>query len=124
MFYIYFILLVLIATLGTILGYFIVFFPILFIKQKQYIDEEKYKNISRFFLIVYSLIIYVLTILLLVSINSFKAYDLDNALTITSYSFSILIALGIVNIFRINRNYKISIDSVITGAYLIGLFYV
>ena len=35
-----------IATFGTLLGYFIIFIPILFVTQKNYLNEEKYGSIT------------------------------------------------------------------------------
>ena len=32
----------LIAITGVILGYFIIFYPIMFVRQKRYLDDEKY----------------------------------------------------------------------------------
>jgi len=53
------------AILATILGYFIICYPIIFSKQKAYLNENDYKKLKKFFLISYTVTIYILTTLML-----------------------------------------------------------
>ena len=61
-----------IATLGTILGYFIIFYPILFNVQKKYLSNEKFNNLLKKFLLTYVGGMFVLIILLLRSSKPLK----------------------------------------------------
>jgi len=88
-----------IATIGVLLGYFIIFYPFLFttIKYKMNI------NLSKCFLLSYVLGMFVLTVLLLISIYLYVSYNLGMALLITGGLFMIPIALGVLNLFEISN---------------------
>ena len=55
-----------IPTIGVLLGYFIIFYPVLFKCQKKYLDNDKYNKLSKWFLLSYSLGILVLILLLFI----------------------------------------------------------
>jgi transcriptional regulator with XRE-family HTH domain len=40
-----------IATVGVMLGYFVMFYPVIFTRQKRYMNEDKYRKLSKYFLI-------------------------------------------------------------------------
>ena len=93
-----------IPTLGTLLGYFIIFYPILFKSQKNYLDEEKYKKLSRIFLLSYSVGMLALTILLLVTIYCYTSFNLALGIIITCGCSLVLIIFGVVMLFDISKN--------------------
>lgn len=112
----------LVATFGTLLGYFTIFYPIIFKKQSQYMHEDSYNNLKRFLMITYAFGLLLLTLLLLLFINNYSGIsNFSNAITITLYSYVILFIYGIVEIFKINRFIKISLDCFFTGLYFVGL---
>lgn len=89
-----------IPTMGILLGYFIVFYPILFVKQKNYLNEEKYQKLSKVFLLSYSFTILILLILLLVFIHIYNPFNLLLGLIIVvggaiiPVLFGVLLCLG------------------------------
>jgi DUF4097 and DUF4098 domain-containing protein YvlB len=88
-----------ISTVGVILGYFIIFYPIIFTRQKRYMNEDKYEKLSKYFLISYSSIILVLLIILLVVINIYNPYDLSLAIVISLSIMALPIVYGIFVMF-------------------------
>ena len=111
-----------VATLGTLLGYFIVFFPIIFKMQKNYLEENKYNRLSRFFLIIYLGASYMILHLLLISINFYAPYDLSLALWITNICFIFPIIFGVINIFDATRKYRKPFGIVLGSAFVILMF--
>jgi len=114
-----------IATLGVLLGYFIIFYPILFVDQKKRLDEEKYKKFSKWFLLSYIFGIFVITCLLLVSIYIYVPYKLDVGLLIAGGCFVIPISFGVLNLFEIsktlNKPLLFSLAGIVVVLLLIGL---
>lgn len=108
-----------IATLGTLLGYFIIFFPIVFKMQKNYLEENKYNELSRFFLIIYLGASYLLLNLLLISINFYAPYDLSLALWTTNICFIIPIIFGVINIFDATRKFRKTFGIVLGSAFAV-----
>ena len=92
-----------VATLGVLLGYFVVFYPMLFKEQKKYLSEEKYTNLSKWFLFSYFLGILCIIISLLVSIYCYFPYNLKMGLLITGGCFVVPIVLGIINLFEVGK---------------------
>lgn len=93
----------LIPTVAILLSYFIIFFPILFTKQKNFLKLEQYKNLSRFFLIFYCLGITTFTILLLTVIRIYTVFSLSFAILITLLFFSIPLLYGVFKMININK---------------------
>ena len=115
----------LVATFGTLLGYFAVFYPIIFCKLKMYLLEDKYNKIKKYFMLTYSLGLLVLTLLLLVVINIFFGINMmDSAVLVTICSYGLLFSYSIVELFSLNRFTKLGIDVLITPLWLIGIGYV
>ena len=114
-----------IATLGVLLGYFIVFYPILFKAQNNYLDEDRYKKLSKWFLLSYTVIMFVITCLLLVFIYLYETYNLGLGLLIVGGCFMIPIAFGVLNLFEIsktlNKPLLISLAGIVVVLILIGL---
>lgn len=103
-----------IPTMGILLGYFIIFYPILFNKQKTYLTKEKYNDISKWFLLSYLLGMFILIILLLVFIYVYKSYNLLLGIMITISIFTIPIIFGIINIFAFRKsNIKFMIITIV-----------
>lgn len=93
-----------IATLGVLLGYFIVFYPMLFKGQKERLDEEKYKKLSKWFLSSYIFGMVVITTLLLISIYLYVAFNLGMALLIMGGVYMIPMVFGILSLFEVNKS--------------------
>ena len=110
-----------IAILGVLLGYFIAFYPVLFSGQKRYLNEDKYKKLSKWFLLSYTLGIFVITNLLLVSIYMYVPYKLGMALLIAGVCFVIPIAFGILNLFEISKTLNKPILFSLAGVFVLLL---
>ena len=110
-----------IATMGVLLGYFIVFFPILF----RNIRNKLNGKLSRCFLISYVLGGFILVNLLLVSVYLYISYNLGMALLITGGIFVFPLSLGILNLFEIsntlNKPILLSLTGVLALLILAGL---
>lgn len=100
-----------IPTMGILLGYFIVFYPILFSKQKHFLSEEKYKRLSKCFLLSYSVGGLVLISLLLLVIYFYSPFALWVGLTINGGCLLLPIIFGIIKIFD-SKNVVIKIVSI------------
>lgn len=85
-----------IATTGVLLLYFIIFYPILFVSQKKYLQDEKYKKLSKYFILSYSLIILLLIWLLLLCIYCYSHFNILNGLIIAGGCMLIPILYGII----------------------------
>ena len=107
-----------IPTVGLLLFYFIIFYPILFNEQRKHLDKDKYKQISKWFLLSYSIIIFLLIILLLIIINSYKSYNLYLAIIITSGCFIIPFTYGILCIFK-NSKFYIKLITIILTSFVV-----
>ena len=114
----------LVATFGTLLGYFLIFYPIIFGKLKMYLLDDKYNKIKKYFMLTYSLGLLVLTLLLLVVINIFFGINMmGSAVLVTVCSYGLLFSYSIVELFSLNRFTKLGIDGLITPLGLIGIKY-
>ena len=115
----------LLASTGTLLGYFTFFYPIIFSRLKMYMMEEKYNKIKKFFLLTYSIGLLLLTLLLLVVINAYVKIDnLSGAMLITVVSYGLLFSYSIIEFFNINRLIKLGLDGFITCIEWFGIAYV
>ena len=110
----------LVASMGTFLGYFLIFYPIVYKKNILYLNDNYDRN-KKYFLITYALGLLLSTTLLLFVINAYVPINIGDAIVITLYCFVILIVYGIVSLFNINKYYKLSICSLFTVGYFIGL---
>ncbi len=112
----------LVASSGTLLGYFVFFYPIVFSRFKMYMLEEKYNRIKKFFMLTYSIGLLLLTILLLLVVNMYTKIDLGGAIFIAVVSYGLLFIYSIIEFFNVNRLIKLGIDGFITciGWYGIG----
>lgn len=112
-------------TTGVLLLYFIVFYPILFISQKNYLEEDKYKKLSKVFLLSYSLGIFLLTVLLLICIYCYSKFNLGLAMIITGGCVLIPIIFGIVMLItngkRIIKGISLSLACLIVCLIIFGL---
>ena len=115
----------LVATFGTLLGYFAIFYPIIFSKIKMYLLDNKYNKIKKYFMLTYSLGLLILTLVLLEVINIYYGISMMNdAVLITICSYGLLFSYSIVEFLNLNRFTKIGIDGLITSAELVGIGYV
>lgn len=114
-----------IPTIGVLLGYFIIFYPILFNKQKNYLNEEKYNNLSRLFLLTYFFGMFLIIILLLVFIHLYNPFNLWLGLVITICRFIIPILFGTIYLFKPQKQiYKfllIILNSILVIRFTVGI---
>ena len=104
-----------IPTIGVLLGYFIVFYPILFKCQKKYLEEEKYKIISKYFLISYFIGILFFIVLLLVFIYLYNPFNLQLALIITGGCMMLPLVFSVIMMFDISHTIlKILLVSIVS----------
>ena len=113
-----------IGATATVLFYFLVFWPVLFVRQKAFLHEWKYKALSRWFLLTYGVGLFALTVLLLLCVAAFVGGGLSLSLPIAAYGFTILIACGLVALLPTSGLCKVGIDCFVFGGYVSGLNYV
>ena len=94
-----------IPTLGVFLGYFIIFFPILYNRQKDYLSLEKYSDLKKWFMLGYSLGILILISLLLIFIYFYHPFNLGLGLLILGGCMLLPIIFGII--FSLSLNKKV-----------------
>lgn len=109
-----------IASVGTLLGYFLICYPIIYHKMILYINE-KYETNKKYFLISYAFGLLLLTVLLLITIKFYISMNFLSSLYITLYSFVILIVIGLVRFLPLNRWLRVSFDLFLSIFYLKGL---
>ena len=105
----------LVASTGTLIGYFALFYPIIYSRLKMYMMDEKYQKIKKCFMFSYSTGLLLLTILLLFIVNMYYEIDyLWGAIIITITSYGLLLSYSIIEFLNINRFIKLGIDGFIT----------
>lgn len=116
----------LIPTVSVLLGYFIIFYPILYFMQKKYIVDEKFNNLKRFFLISYVLGMMILLILLLLSIHWYIPFKIGFAITLVVLLFVIPIMYGLVCLFEKNnillKIFTFCLVGIISLGFIVSLF--
>ena len=114
-----------IATTGVLLLYFIIFYPILFVSQKNYLQDEKYKKLSKYFLLSYSLIILLLICLLLLCIYCYSRFNILNGLIIAGGCMLIPILYGIIMLIdnhkKITKIISFSLLGLVAIYIIVGL---
>lgn len=114
-----------IPTTGTLLLYFIVFYPILFVSQKKYLNDDKYKELSKWFLLSYSLGILILLILLFICINGYIKFNIVLAMIIAGGCLVIPIIYGMIMLLsksnKIISIVSLSIISLIVFSIIFGV---
>lgn len=108
-----------IAILGVLLAYYIVIYPVIFKKQKNYLNEEKYKKLSKWFLLSYITGIAVITFFLLVAIYMYTSINLKMSLLITGGIFVIPMLFGILNLFEISKKLNKPILLSLVGVFVV-----
>ena len=98
------------ACIGVLMGYVLIFIPILLSKTKY----SRYKFIISF------MIIFILTILMLVNINLWNSFMLGNAIILVIYCFTPVIMSTLICLSKIHSLIKASICIIISG---ISLYY-
>ena len=94
------------ATIGVFLGYFIVFYPLLFKGQRKYLNEEKYNKLPSWFWLSYVFGIFVIVGILLVAIYIYKSFNLGLGFLIEGGIFIMPILFGILNLFEVGKNFN------------------
>lgn len=114
-----------IATTGVLLLYFIIFYPILFVSQKKYLQDEKYKKLSKYFLLSYSLIILLLICLLLFCIYCYSTFNILMGLIIAGGCMLIPILYGIIMLIdnhkKITKIISFSLLGLVAIYIIVGL---
>lgn len=85
-----------IPTVGVLIGYFIIFYPILFVNQKKYITDKEYTKLSKFFPLTYIGGMLILVCLLLVFIYIYNPFNILLGLIITVGCFTIPLIYGVI----------------------------
>ncbi len=112
-------------TLGVLLGYFIIFYPILFSRQKHYLKEDKFKKLSKYFMLSYVFGMFILIVLLLITIYAYHSYNLVLGIIITLGCFLIPILIGFVLLFdggsKVIKIISFSLVGLISASIIFGL---
>jgi len=109
------------ATLGTLIGYVSIFYPIVFYKTKLGLSEEKFEKFKKWFLLTYTIGMTLLTLVLLIIINCYRPFNLFNGIMITLYSYTILVVWGLISLIKTNSFTKIGLGILSILPYLFGL---
>lgn len=107
-----------VASSGVLLGYFVIFFPVLAARQKNYLAEEKYVKMKKYFCLIYFAGMLILSLLVLVCVNIYnRAYNFTEGLKIMLTFFSLPLLWGFIELLPIERLSKTELDFIITGIY-------
>ena len=113
-----------IPTIGVLLGYFIIFYPILFTSQKHYLQDE-YNKLSKWFFISYILGILIILTILYLFINLYVPINLGLAYIITCGIGAPFIIIGLLLLLKGGKKimwiFVIALVSVIFVIILISL---
>jgi len=109
------------AIVGTALFYVALFYPFMFHIQKSYLGEEKYKNIKKYFLLSYTILLFLLCETLMFCINYYTKINFVMATRITAYCFLILLIYSLFELSPIKRSIKLGFDFIFTGEFFFGL---
>lgn len=113
----------LIPTISLLLLYFIIFYPILFFKQKKYLEKDKYDKLSKYFLLTYTIGIFVLILLLLLVIYCYSKFNIILGIIILGGIIMVPLIFGIINLFNKNLNKicLLSLASIIVVVLLVSI---
>ena len=109
------------ATLGTLIGYVVIFYPIVFYKTKLGLSEQKFERFKKWFLLTYAFGMAIVTVALLIIINFYRPFNLFNGIVITLYSYTILAVFGLIGLIKTNAFTKIGLGFLSVLPYLFGL---
>ena len=111
-------------TIGVLIAYFIIFYPILFKTQEKYMIEEKYGKLNKWFMITYLAGILLLIILLLIAIYCYNSFNLLLGIYITIGCFIIPFIISIVLLFKNGKKLikpiTISLVGILIVYFIIG----
>lgn len=113
-----------IATAGTGVGYVALFLPIVFNKTKFSLSEDKFNKLKKWFMLIYSTILLILTIVIVVLSRFYNEFNVLKGLLITMYAYLILYIFGIISLLKTNVFTKLGLCFVCLIAYLNGLNFV
>lgn len=113
----------LIPTFSVLLLYFITFYPILFFEQKKYLEKDKYDKLSKYFLLTYTIGIFVLILLLLLVIYCYSKFNIILGIIILGGIVLVPLIFGIINLFNKNLNKicLLSLASIIAIVLLVSI---
>ena len=89
-----------IPTCGLLVLYFVIYYPIIFSIQKNFLTDKKYKKFKLYFLLSYSAGIFIFMNLLLISIYCYTPYNIALGFFIVLIILIIPISVGFLNIFN------------------------
>ena len=114
-----------IATMGTLLGYFIVFYPIVFKRQKLYLKDD-YQKLSKWFFLSYVSGILIILSLLYLFINLYIPINLGMTFLITYCISVIFILIGLLLLLRKGKKimwvFIIILSGILVLLILLSLF--
>ena len=93
------------ACIGILMGYVLLFAPILLSKT----------NYSRYRFIISFTATFALTVLMMIHIRIWQAFMLSNAILMTTYGFVPVIACAVICVFRFNAFLKVGICTAVSG---------
>ncbi len=113
-----------IPTIGLLIFYFIIFYPILFKAQEKYMIEEKYNKLNKWFMITYLTGILLLIISLLIAIYCYNPFNLLLGLYITIGCFIVPFIISTILLFKNGKKLikpiTISLVGVLVVCFIIG----
>lgn len=111
-----------IASSGVLLGYFIIFFPVLAVRQKKYLAEAEYRKTKKYFAVLYFCGILVLSLLVFTSVNVYNSsYDFYTGLKVMLFCFMPPVLWGAAELLPLKRLSKLGIDFMVSGIHLYSL---
>lgn len=111
-----------VASSGVLLGYFSLFFPVLFSKQKKYLSEEKYSALKKYFCLIYSTGLMLLTLVVMISVKLYNnSHNLTSGIKIAGYCFILPVIWGITELLNLKRPVKTGIELIAAGIHFYGL---
>ncbi|MBQ7957832.1 MAG: helix-turn-helix transcriptional regulator [Clostridia bacterium] len=102
------------ACIGILMGYVLIFVPVLLSKT----------NCSRYKFIISFAVTFVLTVLMMVNIRIWQPFILGNAILMAAYGFSLVIVCAVICAFRFSAFFKAGSCTVISGIMFYSTNYV
>lgn len=96
------------AAIGVLMGYVVVFVPVLLSKK----NYARYKHIISF------TVLFILTVLMMLHIRIWRPFELGNATLLAAYGFAPVIACTIICAIRFNAFFKAGICTAVIGITL------
>ena len=109
------------AGMGTLIGYWVLFYPFVFFKTKFYLSDEKFAKLKKWFALTYLGGLTVLIELLLCCIYLYRPFALGKGLLVALVACMLLLAIGLICLTKTNAWIKVGACFVAFVFYFIGL---